>query len=66
MISKTSILSALLSNIMIYSTNESISDCITKFTNLAKESLSSIKKAEGKELTTSELPLVYFIFHKPI
>jgi len=60
---QTFILSSLLSSIMIYSTDESISDCITKFTNLAKESLSSIKKAEGKELTTSELPLVYFIFH---
>ena len=60
---QTFILSSLLSSIMIYSTDESISDCINKFTNLAKESLSSIKKAEGKELTTSELPLVYFIFH---
>jgi len=60
---QTFILSSLLSSIMIYSTDESISDCITKFTNLAKESLSSIKKAEGKELTASELPLVYFIFH---
>mgnify|MGYP002624511234 CR=1 FL=1 len=60
---QTFILSSLLSSIMIYSTNESISDCITKFTNLAKDSLSLIKKAEGKELTASELPLVYFIFH---
>ena len=60
---QTFVLSSLLSSIMIYSTDESISDCITKFTNLAKESFSSIKKAEGKELTTSELPLVYFIFH---
>ena len=62
---QTFVLSCLLSSIMIYNTDEPISDCITKFTNLAKESLSSIKKAEGKELTTSELPLVYFIFHIP-
>jgi hypothetical protein len=30
---------------------------------LAKESLSSLKKIEGKELTSSDLPLVYFILH---
>ena len=56
-------LSCLLSSIMIYNTEESISDCINNFTNLAKEALSSIKKTEGKDLTPSELPLVYFILH---
>ena len=35
---------------------------INKFTFLAKESLSSLKKIEGKELTSSDLPLVYFRF----
>ena len=59
----TFILSCLLSSIMIYNTNESLSDCINKFSNLAKESLSCLKKTEGKELTPSELPLVYFILH---
>ena len=56
-------LSCLLSSIMIYNTEESLSDCINNFTNIAKESLSSIKKIEGKDLTPSELPLVYFILH---
>ena len=59
----TFILSSLLSSIMIYNTQESISDCINKFTNLAKESISCIKKIEGKELTPTELPLIYFVFH---
>jgi hypothetical protein len=48
---------------MIYNTQESISDCINKFTNLAKESISCLKKIEGKELTPTELPLIYFVFH---
>ena len=56
-------LSCLLSSIMIYNTNETITDCVNKFTNLAKESLSSIKKIEGKDLTPLELPIVYFILH---
>jgi hypothetical protein len=59
----TFILSSLLSSIMIYNTQESISDCINKFTNLAKESISCLKKIEGKELTPTELPLIYFVFH---
>ena len=60
---QTFTLCSLLSSIMIYNTDESINDCINKFTNLAKECLSSIKKIEGKDLTPSELPLVYFILH---
>ena len=60
---QTFTLSCLLSSIMIYNTDETIQDCINKFSNLAKESLSSIKKVEGKDLSSSELPLVYFIFH---
>ena len=60
---QTFILSCLLSSIMIYNTKESLSDCINKFTNLAKESLSCMKRTEGKELTPSELPLVYFVLH---
>ena len=60
---QTFILSCLTSSIMIYNTDETIQDCINKFTNLAKESLSSIKKLEGKELTSTDLPLVYFILH---
>ena len=59
----TFILSSLLSSIMIYNTQESISDSINKFTNLAKESISCLKKIEGKELTPTELPLIYFVFH---
>ena len=59
----TFILSSLLSSIMIYNTQESISDSINKFTNLAKESISLLKRIEGKELTPTELPLVYFVFH---
>ena len=59
----TFILSSLLSSIMIYNTQESISDCINKFTNLAKESISCLKRIEGKELTPTELPLIYFVFH---
>ena len=60
---QTFILSCLTSSIMIYNTNETIQDCVNKFTNLAKESLSSIKKIEGKDLTSTDLPLVYFILH---
>ena len=60
---ETFILSCLTSSIMIYNTNETIQDCINKFTNLAKESLSSIKKIEGKDLTSTDMPLVYFILH---
>jgi len=60
---QTFILSCLTSSIMIYNTNETIQDCINKFTNLAKESLSSIKKIEGKDLTSTDMPLVYFILH---
>ena len=60
---ETFILSCLLSSIMIYNTNETIQECITKFTNLAKESLLCLKKNEGKELTQAELPLVYFVLH---
>ena len=60
---QTFILSCLLSSIMIYNTNESIVECISKFSNLAKESLSCLKKIEGKELTPAELPLVYFLLH---
>ena len=56
-------LSCLLSSIMIYNSDESINDCINKFSNLAKECLSNIKKIEGKDLTPAELPLVYFILH---
>ena len=56
-------LSCLLSSIMIYNTDETITDCVNKFTNLAKESLLSIKKIEGKDLTPFELPIVYFILH---
>ena len=63
---QTFTLCSLLSSIMIYNTDESINDCINKFTNLAKECLSSIKKIEGKDLTPAELPLVYFIFHSNI
>ena len=59
----TFILSSLLSSIMIYNTQESISDCINKFTSLAKESISFLKRIEGKELTPTELPLIYFVFH---
>ena len=59
----TFILSSLLSSIMIYNTQESISDCINKFTSLAKESISYLKRIEGKELTPTELPLIYFVFH---
>ena len=59
----TFIISSLLSSIMIYNTQESISDCINKFTNLAKESISCLKRIEGKELTPTELPLIYFVFH---
>lgn len=59
----TFILSSLLSSIMIYNTQESISDCINKFTNLAKDSISCLKRIEGKELTPTELPLIYFVFH---
>ena len=60
---QTFILSCLLSSIMIYNTNETLNDCINKFTNLAKESLSCLKRIEGKELTPGELPLVYFVLH---
>ena len=60
---QTFILSSLLSSIMIYNTNESIPECVNKFTMMAKESLSCLKKIEGKELTSGELPLVYFILH---
>jgi len=60
---QTFILSCLLSSIMVYNTNESLIDCITKFSNLAKESLSCLKKMKEKELTPSELPLVYFVLH---
>jgi hypothetical protein len=60
---QTFTLSCLLSSIMVYNTEESINECINKFTFLAKESLSSLKKIEGKELTSSDLPLVYFILH---
>ena len=59
----TFILSSLLSSIMIYNTQESISDCINRFTILAKESISCLKRIEGKELTPTELPLIYFVFH---
>ena len=57
------ILSCLTSSIMVYNTNETIQDCVNKFTNLAKESLSCIKMIERKDLPSSELPLVYFILH---
>ena len=57
------ILSCLTSSIMVYNTDETIQDCINKFTNLAKESLSCIKMIEKKDLPSSELPLVYFILH---
>ena len=60
---QTFILSCLLSSIMIYNTNETLQDCVNKFTNLAKESLSCLKRIEGKELTSAELPLVYFVMH---
>ena len=60
---QTFILSCLTSSIMIYNTNETIQDCINKFTYLAKESLSCIKKIEGKDLTSTDMPLVYFILH---
>ena len=59
----TFILSCLSSSIMIYNTNETIQDCVNKFTNLAKESLSCIKKINGKDLTSTDMPLVYFILH---
>ena len=59
----TFILSSLLSSIMIYNTDESLPDCINKFSLLAKESISCLKRIEGKELTPGELPLVYFVFH---
>ena len=57
------ILSCLTSSIMIYNTNDTIQECINKFTALAKESLSCIKKIEGKDLTSTDMPLVYFILH---
>ena len=57
------ILSCLTSSILVYNTDETIQDCINKFTNLAKESLSCIKKIEGKDLTSTDMPLVYFILH---
>ena len=57
------ILSCLTSSILVYNTDETIQDCINKFTNLAKESLSFIKKIEGKDLTSTDMPLVYFILH---
>ena len=60
---QTFILSCLTSSIMVYNTNETIQDCVNKFTNLAKESLSCMKMVEGKDLPSSELPLVYFILH---
>jgi hypothetical protein len=60
---QTFILSSLLSSIMIYNTNETLPDCINKFTNLAKESLACLKRIDGKELTPNELPLVYFVLH---
>ena len=60
---QTFILSCLLSSIMIYNTNETLNECINRFTNLAKESLSCLKRIEGKELTPGELPLVYFVLH---
>ena len=59
----TFILSCLSSSILIYNTNETIQDCVNKFTNLAKESLSCIKKINGKDLTSTDMPLVYFILH---
>ena len=59
----TFILSCLSSSIMIYNTNETIQDCVNKFTTLAKESLSCIKKINGKDLTSTDMPLVYFILH---
>ena len=59
----TFILSCLSSSIMIYNTNETIQDCVNKFTKLAKESLSCIKKINGKDLTSTDMPLVYFILH---
>ena len=49
--------------ILVYNTHETIQDCINKFTNIAKESLSCIKKIEGKDLTSTDMPLVYFILH---
>ena len=57
------ILSCLTSSILVYNTDETIQECINKFTNLAKESLSCIKKTEGKDLTSTDMPLVYFILH---
>ena len=57
------ILSCLTSSVMVYNTNDTIQDCVVKFTTLAKESLSSIKKIEGKDLTSTDMPLVYFILH---
>ena len=57
------ILSCLTSSILVYNTDETIQECINKFTNLAKESLSCIKKIEGKDLTSTDMPLVYFILH---
>ena len=57
------ILSCLTSSIMIYNTNDTIQECINKFTALAKESLSCIKKIEGKDLTSTDMPLIYFILH---
>ena len=39
---------------MIYNCDESIIDCINNFSNLVKE---------GKDLTSAELPLIYFILH---
>ena len=41
---QTFILSCLTSSILVYNTHETIQDCINKFTNIAKESLSCIKK----------------------
>ena len=60
---QTFILSCLTSSILVYNTHETIQDCINKFTNIAKESLSCIKKIEGKDLTSTDMPLVYFILH---
>ena len=60
---QTFIMSCLLSSILVFHTDDCLTNCIQKFVNLAKESLNIMKKSEDKELTHNDMPIVYFILH---
>ena len=57
---QTFILSSLLSSIMIYNTNESLSDCINKFTNLAKRKSILFKKDGWKRINSKWITFSLF------